>query len=152
MFVLVLLTQLILKCPIYGEVNQIIEPNPVSTCLEAYSGYIYLSLTWHVWSAQECHITYADLVSSQREEKKKTIICHLVCRATQRCVNCLLAGFSMCRRAVCGSLQCSERLGWWRDGDGGWGGLGGRVGGLDGSCVEPSVGDSLSVATAPGCV
>lgn len=33
-----------------------------------------------------------------------------------------------------------------------WGGVGVVVGGLDGSCVEPSVGDSLSVATAPGSV
>lgn len=31
-------------------------------------------------------------------------------------------------------------------------GAGEAVGGIDGSCVEPSVGDSLSVATAPGAV
>lgn len=42
-----------------------------------------------------------------------------------------------CRRAVChAAVACSAVSVW----------------GLDGSCVEQSVGDSLSVATAPGSV
>lgn len=67
-------------------------------------------------------------VGEGQKKKNPTVIRVLVSGARGSAVasqRCLLACFSMCCQAVCGSLQCSERLGWGEEGCGGWVGEGG---------------------------
>lgn len=83
-------------------------------------------------------------ISYQVRKKKlllSSVISCAVHRATRRRLNSVCWLVFPCV-AVLFAAACSAASVWGVVG--GWG--------LDGSCVEPSVGDSLSVATAPGSV
>lgn len=70
MFIYILLGQDILK----WKVNQSIEPNLVSPGVKAYSGCIYLSLTWHM---SDLHKNVRLLMLISYQVRKKNFYCHL---------------------------------------------------------------------------
>lgn len=107
------------------EVNQRIKPNSMSTGPKAYSGSIYLTLTWHM-SDLHRNVRLLMQISYQVRGEINTIICHLVRRATQQCVCELCAGLffhvSPCCLRQPAVQWASGVVGWRAFRGGGWGG------------------------------